>query len=122
MVSALKAALPPAATWLSIDVLLRIALAADETVGGAFPAYQLDPWTVGLTLVLALWAGAAVKQANGRVYEVVIGGILVGLGCGIPALLLFGSSSGFVIDITMFAAGTALAGWGLKQAIAPSGR
>ncbi len=114
---ALKAALLPAVTWVVIDVLLRIALAVDSTVGTAFPNYQLEPFTIVLTLGLALWAGAAVKQAKGKLYEVVIGGVLVGLGCGIPAFLLFGNSSGFVIDIVLLASGTALAGSGLKEAI-----
>ena len=117
MPSALKAAMLPAATWVIIDVLLRIGSAVDPTVGLNFPTYQADPWTVALTLALALWAGAAIKQVKGKFYEAIIGGVLVGLGCGIPAFALFGGATGFVIAIVLFAAGTALAGWGLKEAI-----
>ena len=118
MANALKATMWPAIVWIVIDVLLRVGIAVDPTTAEAFPNYLVDPWTIGITLALALWAGAAVKKAKGKLYEALVGGVLVGLACGIPSLLLFGASTGFIIDIVLFSLAVAWGGWGLKESFA----
>ena len=118
MANVLKAAMWPAIVWVIIDILLKVAFTIDPTAGEAFPNYLVDPWTIGITLALALWAGAAIKRAKGQLYEALAGGVLVGLACGVPTLLLFGGSTGFIIDIVLFSFAVAWGGWGLREAFA----
>jgi hypothetical protein len=112
ILTALKAVVWPAVAWIVADVLLYIAVVADATAADVLGG---NPSLVtGLALAIAIWAGAAVKQANGKMWEAFVGGIVVGFACGVPAVLLFGDPTGFLWTIIVFSLVVAWAGWALK--------
>ena len=109
-----KAVMWPAIVWIVTEILFRIAALANQAAGAQFQAniYSLSS-TIGLAL--GIWAGASVKEAKGTYQEAIAGGVIVGLACGIPAIILFGLGAiPFAINITILSLATAWAGWGLK--------
>ncbi len=104
----------PAIAWILTDVLYRVAALANPAAGAQLSA-NIYPIAVTIGLALAVWAGAAVKEAKGTYQEAVAAGIITGLACGVPAIILFGAESiPFAINITIFSLATAWAGWGLR--------
>jgi hypothetical protein len=108
---ALKAVKWPAIVWIVSLILFKIAAMANLGADGSFPIYSV---ATTLGLVLGLWAGFEVKTVKGDYSEAIVGGIIVGLACGIPALLFDLGSVRFLVNITIFSLAAAWAGWGLK--------
>jgi hypothetical protein len=67
-----------------------------------------------LGFALCLWAGFEVKEAKGEYVEAILAGIVVGLACGIPALLFDLGNFRFLATIVIFSLAASWAGWGLK--------
>ncbi len=110
----IKAVTWPAIAWILTDILYRVAALANPAAGAQLSA-NIYPIAVTIGLALAVWAGAAVKEAKGTYHEAVAAGIITGLACGVPAIILFGVESiPFAINITIFSLATAWAGWGLR--------
>jgi len=109
-----KAVMWPAIAWIVAEILFRIAALANQAAGAQFEAniYFVSS-TIGLAL--GVWAGASVKDAKGSYQEAIAGGVVVGLACGIPAIILFGLGAiPLAINMTILSLTTAWAGWGLK--------
>jgi len=110
----LKAIKWPAIIWIGVEILFRIAALASQVAAVEFDVnvYAISA-TIGLAL--GLWAGASVKSMKGTLQDAVVGGVLVGLSCGIPAVILFGlEATPLAINMTILSLATAAAGWGLK--------
>jgi len=104
----------PAAVWIAVVVLFRIAALAYPPAGDQFLS-NIYPVSTTLGLLLAVWAGAGVKTAKGTHLEAVLAGIIVGLAFAVPGVIIFGL--GFVapaINVTIFSLAASWVGWGLK--------
>jgi len=108
---AIKAVKWPTIVWIVSLILFKIAALANLGADGSFPIYAI---ATTLGLVLGLWAGFEVKAVKGDYLEAIVAGIVVGLACGVPALLFDLGSFGFLVNITIFSLAAAWAGWGLK--------
>jgi hypothetical protein len=108
---AIKAAKWPAIVWIVSLILFKIAALANLGAGGSFPIYAIGT-TLGL--LLGVWSGFGVKGVKGDYLEAIMAGIIVGLACGVPALLFDLGNLGFLVNITIFSLASAWAGWGLK--------
>lgn len=108
-----KAVTWPCIVWVISLILFKIAALANLSLDGAFPLYAI---ATTLGLVLGLWAGFEIKTAKGGYPEAIVGGIIVGLACGIPAMLFDLGSLRFLVNMTVFTLAVAWAGWGLKEA------
>lgn len=109
-----KAVTWPVIVWVVTIVLFRLAALAYPAAGSQFTG-NFYPIATTLGLLLAVWAGVSVKSAKGTYQEAIIGGVIVGLACGIPGIIIFGLGFiPFAINITIFSLVTAWAGWGLK--------
>jgi len=108
---AVKAAMWPAIVWVVSLILFKIAALANLGTDGTFPLSYI---ATTLGLVLALWAGFEVKEGKGEYTEAILAGIIVGLACGIPALLFDLGSVRFLASITIFSLAACWGGWGLK--------
>jgi hypothetical protein len=108
---AMKAVKWPAIVWVVSLILFKIAALVNLGTDRSFPIYAI---ATTLGLVLGLWAGREVKALKGDFVEAILAGIVVGLACGIPALLFDLGSVRFLINITIFSLAAAWAGWGLK--------
>lgn len=106
----------PAIVWIVALILFRIAQLIDQPAGAQFTA-NLYPIATTLGLALGIWTGIAVKEAKGTYIEAMVAGIILGLACGIPAIILFGTGFvGFAINMTIFSFAVAWAGWNFKSA------
>lgn len=104
----------PAIVWIVTLVLFRIAALANQSAGAQF-AGNIYPLATTIGLALGIWAGVGVRQTKGTYLEAIVVGVVLGLACGIPAIILFGLGLvPFAINITIFSLATAWAGWGLK--------
>jgi len=109
-----KSVVWPAIVWVVTLILFRIAALANQSAGAQFGG-NLYPIATTIGLALGIWAGVAVKQTKGTYQEAIVVGVVLGLACGIPAIILFGLGLiPFAINITIFSLATAWAGWGLK--------
>ncbi len=111
---AVKAAVWPAIVWIITLILFKIAALANLGTDGAFPMYSI---ALILGFALCLWAGFEVKEAKGEFGEAILAGIVVGLACGVPALLFDLGSFRFLATIVIFSLAASWAGWGLKQKV-----
>ena len=109
---AVKAAMWPAIIWIVSLILFKIAALANLGTDGTFPLYSI---ATTLGLVLALWAGFEIKEGKGEYTEAILAGVIVGLACGIPALLFDLSGFRFLASVTIFSLAACWGGWGLKQ-------
>jgi hypothetical protein len=109
---AVKAVKWPAIVWIVSLILFKIAALANLGMDGSLPIYAI---ATTLGLLLAIWAGFEVKTTKGDYLEAVLAGIIVGLACGVPALLFDLGSVRFLVNITIFSLAAAWAGWGLKK-------
>ena len=109
-----KGVMWPANVWIVTLILFRIAQLVNSSAGGQFGG-NLYPIATTIGLALGVWTGIAVKEAKGTYLEAMVGGIILGLACGIPAIILFGLGFvGFAINITIFSFAVAWAGWNFK--------
>jgi hypothetical protein len=109
-----KAVTWPVIVWVIAIVLFRLAALIYPPAGSQFTS-NFYPIATTLGLLLAVWAGFAVKAAKGTYQEAIVAGVIVGLACAIPGIIIFGLEfTGFAINITIFSMATAWAGWGLK--------
>jgi hypothetical protein len=110
----LKAVSWPALVWIATEILFRITSLASQAAGAQYEANSFVVTSI-IGLALGVWAGASVKLAKGSHLEAIAGGIVVGLACGVSAVILFGLGAvPLAINITILSLATALAGWGLK--------
>ena len=105
----------PAVVWVVTLILFRIGQLVNQSAGSQFNG-NLYPITTTIGLALAIWTGIAVKENKGTYLEAMVAGIILGLACGIPAIILFGVGFvGFAINITIFSFAVAWAGWNFKS-------
>ena len=104
----------PAIVWVITLILFRIGQLVNQQAGSQFTS-NLYPIATTIGLVLAVWTGMAVKEEKGSYLDAMLGGIILGLACGIPAIILFGTAFlGFAINITIFSLAVAWAGWNFR--------
>lgn len=104
----------PAIAWIVTMILFRIGQLANQSAGAQFNG-NLYPIATTIGLALGVWTGLAVRDAKGTYLEAIIAGIILGLACGIPAIILFGLGFiGFAINITIFSLAVAWAGWNFR--------
>jgi hypothetical protein len=115
-----KAVMWPAFVWVVTIVLFRVAGLAYPPAESQF-TQNLYSIATTLGLVLAIWAGFAVKEAKGTYQEAIIGGLFVGLACGVPAVIVFSGTNNiptflaFAINMAIFSLAASWAGWELKH-------
>ncbi len=104
----------PAIVWIVTLILFRIAQLAYPPAGSQFNE-NLYPIATTIGLALAIWAGIATKENKGTYLDAMIAGIILGLACGIPAIILFGAGFvGFAMIMTIFSFAVAWAGWNFR--------
>lgn len=117
---AVKAVMFPAFVWLVTIVLFRIAGLVYPPAQSQF-TQNLYSIATTLGLALAILAGFAVKDAKGTYQEAILGGLIVGLACGLPALLVFSSTNSvptflaFALNMAIFSLAASWVGWELKH-------
>ncbi len=104
----------PVIVWVVAIVLFRLGALVYPAVGSQFIG-NFYPIATTLGLLLAVWAGFSVKASKGTYQEAIVAGVIVGLACGIPGIIIFGLEfAPFAINVTIFSLAVAWAGWGLK--------
>jgi hypothetical protein len=110
----MKGVMWPCIVWIVTEILFRIAALANQAAGAQFEANAYSVATV-IGLALGIWAGFSVKEVRGTDKEAIVGGVLVGLACGIPAVILFGLSLvPFAINMTILSLAVTWAGWAIR--------
>jgi hypothetical protein len=110
-----KGVMWPAIVWIVTLILFRIGQLVNQSAGSQFNG-NLYPIATTIGLALAIWTGIAVKENKGTYLEAMVAGIILGLACGIPAIILFGVGFvGFAFNITIFSFAVAWAGWNFKS-------
>lgn len=115
-----RAIMWPGFVWVVTIVLFRIAGLVYSTAQSQF-TQNLYPIATTLGLLLAIWAGFAVREAKGTYQEAILGGLLVGLACGIPAVIVFSDTSNiptflaFAINMAIFSLAASWVGWELRH-------
>ncbi len=105
----------PAIVWVITLILFRIGQLVNQQAGSQF-AGNLYPITVTIGLVLGVWTGLAVKEGKGSYVDAILGGVILGLACDIPAIILFGTAFlGFAINITIFSFAVVWASWNFRS-------
>ena len=109
-----KGVMWPGIVWIVTLILFRIAQLVNSSAGARFVG-DLYPIATRIGLVLGVWTGIAVKESKGTYLEAMVGGIILGLACGVPAIILFGLGMvGFAINMVIFSLAVAWAGWNFK--------
>ena len=109
-----RAVMWPVIVWVVTIVLFRLAALVDPAAGSQFTG-NFYPIATTLGLLLAVWAGFSVKTSKGSYQEAIVGGVVVGLACGIPGIIIFGLVFiPFAINVTIFSLAATWAGWGIK--------
>lgn len=82
---------PAVGLWIVLDILFYIASVASPAAGMAFAANMYFIGTV-LAVLIGFWAGKLVGKQDYT--DATVAGIAAGLGCAIPAIILFGYGAG----------------------------